>query len=76
MAFRDGKSFGEEGTCLSGLVLCDFVLGVLSAVLALAVGASGFWDVDLERVSLASFLDAASVFAPSILPPIFDPAYF
>lgn len=33
---------------LSGLVLCDLVLGVLSAVLALAVGASGLWDVNLE----------------------------
>jgi len=54
MAFRDGKSFGEEGTCLSGLVLCDFVLGVLSAVLALAVGASGLWDVNLEN-NIVSF---------------------
>jgi hypothetical protein len=32
---------------LSGLVLRDLVLSVLSAVLALAVGASGLWDVDL-----------------------------
>jgi hypothetical protein len=32
---------------LSGFVLGDLVLGVLSAVLALAVGASGLRDVDL-----------------------------
>ena len=32
---------------LSGLVLGHLVLCVLSAVLTLAVGASGFWDVDL-----------------------------
>lgn len=32
---------------LSGLVLGDLVLGVLAAVLALAVGASSLWDVDL-----------------------------
>ena len=41
---------------LSCLVLCHLVLGVLSALLALAVGASGFWDVDLSRKSLASCL--------------------
>jgi len=34
---------------LSGLVLCDLVLGVLPALLALAVGASGLWNVDLEE---------------------------
>jgi hypothetical protein len=34
---------------LSGLVLCDLVLGVLLAVLALAVGASGLWNVDLTE---------------------------
>ena len=32
---------------LSGFVLGDLMLGVLSAVLALAVGASGLGDVDL-----------------------------
>ena len=32
---------------LSSLVLRNFMLCVLSALLALAVGASGFWDVDL-----------------------------
>ena len=36
-----------EGIYLSGFVLSDLVLGVLSAVFALAVGASGLWDVDL-----------------------------
>lgn len=34
---------------LSSLVLRNFMLCVLSALLALAVGASGFWDVDLSR---------------------------
>ena len=34
-------------THFSGLVLCDFVLGVFLAVLALAVGSSSFRDVDL-----------------------------
>ena len=34
----------------SGLVLCDFVLGVLFAGLALAVGATGLRDVDLEEI--------------------------
>jgi hypothetical protein len=44
----------NRGVYLSGLVLCDLVLGVLSAVLALAVGASGLWYVDLWEV-LVSF---------------------
>lgn len=39
---------------LSSLVLCDFVLGVLLALLALAVGASGLGYVDLEGIQLAS----------------------
>lgn len=34
---------------LSGLVLGDLVLGVLAAILAFAVSASGLWDVDLRR---------------------------
>ena len=34
---------------LSGFILRDLVLGVLPAVLALAVGASGLGDVDLWR---------------------------
>ena len=33
---------------LAGFVLCDFVLGVLFAIFALAVGAAGFGNVDLE----------------------------
>lgn len=33
---------------LASLVLGDLVLGVLLAVLALAVGASGLWNVDLK----------------------------
>ena len=39
---------------LSGLVLGDLVLGVLAALLALAVGASGLWNVDLRDRMLAS----------------------
>ena len=40
---------------LSCLVLGNLVLGVLIALLTLAVGASGLWDVDLgENVSLWS----------------------
>jgi hypothetical protein len=38
---------------LSCLVLRDLVLCVLSAVLALAVGASGLGDVDLREFVLA-----------------------
>ena len=38
---------------LSGLVLGDLVLGVLAALLALAVGASGLWNVDLGERMLA-----------------------
>lgn len=34
-------------TDLAGFVLRDFVLGVLLAVLAFAVGAAGLWNVDL-----------------------------
>jgi len=48
------RSGANRGVYLSGLVLCDFVLGVLSAVLALAVGASGFGYVDLWEL-LVSF---------------------
>lgn len=46
----------HRATYLSGLVLCDFMLGVLSAVLALAVGASGLGYVDLWEFSSASVL--------------------
>lgn len=44
---------GEEvgrGTHLAGFVLCDFMLGVLLAVFALAVGAARFGDVDHRDV--------------------------
>jgi hypothetical protein len=52
-----GPSGGaNRAAYLSGLVLCDFVLGVLSAVLALAVGASGLGYVDLWGVWSASIL--------------------
>ena len=46
---------------LSRLVLGDLVLCVLSAVLALAVGASCLWDVDLWKTLLASFHHAEPV---------------
>jgi hypothetical protein len=55
------KALDESCSCpenstpyLSSLVLCDFVLGVLLALLALAVGASGLGYVDLRRFQLAS----------------------
>ena len=38
---------------LARLVLGDFVLGVLLAVLALAVGATSLGNVDLEKVASA-----------------------
>lgn len=34
---------------LAGFVLGDFVLGVLLALFALAIGATGLWDVDLAE---------------------------
>lgn len=41
---------GEHGAAdLACLVLGDSVLGVLLAVLALAVGPAGFWNVDLIK---------------------------
>jgi hypothetical protein len=49
-----GKFRGSESIYLSSLVLCDLVLSVLSALLALAVGASGLGNVDLESM-LVSF---------------------
>lgn len=39
-------TLGVEGS-LAGLVLGDLVLGVLAALLALAVGVAGFRNVDL-----------------------------
>lgn len=38
---------------LAGLVLRDLVLGVLLAVLALAVGAAGLGNVDLKQPSVS-----------------------
>lgn len=37
----------DGGTNLAGFVLCDLVLSVLLAILTLAVGATGLWNVDL-----------------------------
>lgn len=45
---RQGRQNGRE-TNLAGFVLCDLMLGVFFAVFAFAVGAAGFWDVDLKR---------------------------
>jgi hypothetical protein len=42
--------FHPNGLYLAGLVLRDFVLGVLSAILALAVCASGLGNVDLWSI--------------------------
>jgi len=53
----------REQRRLSGLVLCDFVLGVLSAVLALAVGASGFGYVD----HLGDYLSVVEELAGGVL---------
>ena len=49
------KGEGKDRAYLARFVLCDFVLGVLLAVLAFAVGAAGFRYVDLyyEHVVLA-----------------------
>ena len=41
--------YGWKRAYLAGLVLCDLVLGVLLAVFALAVGAAGLWNVDLNK---------------------------
>lgn len=51
--------FGRESANLSGLVLCDLVLGVFLAGFTLAVGAAGLRNVDLmERfVSIPSVHD-------------------
>jgi hypothetical protein len=55
LAVVSALSLGEEGG-LAGLVLRDLVLGVLAALLALAVGVSGLGNVDLwgERKSVVS----------------------
>lgn len=50
--FDRGVRDGGVVNYLSCLVLGNLVLGVLLALLTLAVGASGLWDVDLgENVS-------------------------
>ena len=36
------------GRYLSGLILCDFMLGVFLALLALAVSAAGFWNLEYD----------------------------
>ena len=36
-------------THFAGFVLCDFVLGMLLAIFALAVGAAGFRNVHLRK---------------------------
>ena len=46
-----GESGGGEGNrgrraYLAGFVLCDFVLGVLFALFAFAIGAARFGDLD------------------------------
>jgi hypothetical protein len=48
LAIITALSLGVKGS-LAGLVLRDLVLGVLAALLALAVGVAGFRDVDLIR---------------------------
>lgn len=54
---------------LSCLVLSNFMHGVLSAVLALAVGLSGFWDVDLmENECQPIVLPSFSETTPPLLP--------
>ena len=43
----------EQRTDFAGFVLRDLVLGVLFAVLAFAVGAAGFWNIDLLPESIS-----------------------
>lgn len=47
LAVVTALTLGEEGS-LAGLVLGHLVLGVLAALLALAVGVTGLGNVDLE----------------------------
>ena len=50
MVLTYGPAFSSSNmTHLAGFVLRDFVLGVLLAILALAVGAASLWYVDLLR---------------------------
>ena len=69
----DGKGKEEGGgTHLAGLVLCDFVLGMLLAFLTLAVGASCFGYVDLESqrdISTESNQHHASLYVMLFPPP-------
>jgi len=46
---KEARGGSSEEAYLAGFVLCDFMLGVLLALFALAVGAAGLWDVDLIR---------------------------
>ena len=49
---RDPRSFvRSDEAYFSGLVLGYFVLGVLLASLALAIGAASLWNVDLKTKS-------------------------
>ena len=53
---RDRFGVRRRRSYLPGLVLGDFVLGVLLAVFALAIGAAGLGDVDLVAEKLARVL--------------------
>ena len=45
--FGEKGGGGEQGKAyLAGFVLCDFVLGVLFALFAFAIGAARFGDLD------------------------------
>ena len=48
-----GEKGGEIVTYLSGFVLGDFVLGVLSTLFALAVGAAGFGNLGCESFGVS-----------------------
>lgn len=52
---RDAENWSAViATHLASLVLCDFVVGMLLAVFALAVGSSCLWNVDLRGFTSAS----------------------
>jgi len=53
-------TLGEQGG-LSSLVLGNLVLGVLAALLALAVGVTGLGNVDLRKISRVSLLSRPEV---------------
>jgi hypothetical protein len=48
-SWRIGATLWRGASYFAGLVLCDLVLSVLFAGLALAIGAAGFGNVDLLR---------------------------